>query len=164
MILLPVQAPAAAESTDVEDDNAPPRGSETALVVEDDPEVRDIVATMRDLGYRVLEAAGLSDAMALSASEGPRIELLVTDVVMPEISGPELADRLRLELPHLKVLFMSGYNDDDSLSDRMARAEAAFVRKPFSRLILARRAMRTAETARASAHPARRRRWPSARC
>lgn len=137
-MVLPVQALEPASADGVDAARIPPRGSERALVVEDDPEVREIVATMlRDLGYHVVEAERLSEAMAVTEAEGRQIHLLVTDVVMPDLSGPELADRIRRDVPDLKVLFMSGYNDDD-VSDQLARSDAAFVRKPFSQLTLAR--------------------------
>jgi two-component system cell cycle sensor histidine kinase/response regulator CckA len=138
-ILLPLQTMAPAHPVDPEHPAATPSGSETALVVEDDPAVREIVATMlRDLGYRALEAAGLADAMAAIQTEGRRIDLLVSDVMMPDLNGPELADRLRAEVNGLKVLFMSGYNDDDGLAVRLAMPGIAFIRKPFTRVALAR--------------------------
>jgi two-component system cell cycle sensor histidine kinase/response regulator CckA len=138
-ILLPLQPIAPAHPVDPEHPAAPPSGSETALVVEDDPAVREIVATMlRDLGYRALEAAGLAEAMAAIQTEGRRIDLLVSDVMMPDLNGPELADRLRAEVNGLKVLFMSGYNDDDGLAVRLAMPGIAFIRKPFTRVALAR--------------------------
>jgi CheY-like chemotaxis protein len=137
VMLLPVCGPDA--MTGASPPDAPPTGSETALVVEDDPAVRDIVATMlRDLGYRTKEASGLSEALAAVEAEAGRVDLLVSDMVMPDINGLDMADRLRREVPTLKVLFMSGFTDDDALAHRADRADQAFIRKPFSRAVLAR--------------------------
>lgn len=150
-IFLPIQQPDRAVPVDVEEPQAAPRGSEAALVVEDDPEVRDIVGTMlRDLGYDVVEAAGSADALSAVRASARRIQLLVADVMMPGATGPELAERLRHEVPGLKVLFMSGYNEDGT-AENVERAEAAFIRKPFTRLALARRVREVLDTGRAAA-------------
>jgi two-component system cell cycle sensor histidine kinase/response regulator CckA len=140
VILLPLQSASgtATEASDRQDLSL--AGSETALVVEDEPAVREIVATMlRDLGYRTLEASGLSDAIAVAvADEGP-IDILVSDMVMPDVDGAELARRLRQRLPALKVLFMSGYNDDEGPPGSEPSTAESFIRKPFTRLTLARK-------------------------
>jgi CheY-like chemotaxis protein len=132
VILLPIEQSAGAAGKQSDRHEQPSGGSETALVVEDDPAVREIVATMlRDLGYRTLEASGLTDAIAVSnADEG--IDFLVSDMVLPDIGGPELARRLHQQLPALKVLFMSGDTDDEALPTN-------FIRKPFTRAALARK-------------------------
>jgi PAS domain S-box-containing protein len=136
VILLPT-VDAVSADVPAEDSDAPPLGSETALVVEDDGAVREIVVQMlRDLGYRALEAAGLDDALAAMSNERGRIDLLVSDVVMPEISGFDLAQRIVREAPDMKVLFMSGYNDE-ALPEE-TDAQHATVRKPFTRQVLAR--------------------------
>ena len=133
-----------------------PTGSETALVVEDDPAVREIVATMlRDLGYRTLEASGLADAMAVTTVADDTIDILISDMVMPDAGGPELASRLRQRLPALKVLFMSGYTDEETQPgpDANANARAPFLRKPFTRLSLARKVREVLDAGPTSAGP-----------
>ena len=140
VILLPLENAVPATAHEADRQEPPPGGSETALVVEDDPAVREIVATMlRDLGYRTLEASGLSDAIAVTtAGDGP-IHILVSDMVLPEVGGTALAGRLREHLPALKVLFMSGDTDGESLPDH-------FIRKPFTRLALARKVREVLDT------------------
>jgi two-component system cell cycle sensor histidine kinase/response regulator CckA len=151
VILLPLQSASgtATEASDRQDLSL--AGSETALVVEDEPAVREIVATMlRDLGYRTLEASGLSDAIAVAvADEGP-IDILVSDMVMPDVDGAELARRLRQRLPALKVLFMSGYNDDEGPPGSEPSTAESFIRKPFTRLTLARKVREALHTQPAS--------------
>jgi CheY-like chemotaxis protein len=95
-----------------------PRGSETILAVEDDAYVREyVVMLLRDLGYRVLEAASAREALALLDDQAPP-ELLYTDVVLPGgISGPELADQARERLPALRVLYTSGYTATTAIPD-----------------------------------------------
>ena len=108
------------------------RGSETILLAEDEPAVRALVhEILTGLGYGVIGAANGADALELAASVG-RIELLVTDVVMPGVGGPELAERLAAERPGLRVLFMSGYTQN-AVSDRAALPPGHdFLPKPFS--------------------------------
>jgi signal transduction histidine kinase/CheY-like chemotaxis protein len=110
-----------------------PRGRETVLVVEDEADVRGITRTMLELhGYRVLEAGSGEEALEIyERQEGP-IQLLLTDVVMPGMSGPELAQQLtRLHLK-LKVLYMSGYTDDAILRYGVTELGTAFLQKPFT--------------------------------
>jgi two-component system cell cycle sensor histidine kinase/response regulator CckA len=112
------------------DGAALPAGAGTVLLVEDDEALRRVaVRILRRSGYRVLAAADTADALRLSLSEGDPIDLLVTDVVMPGMSGPELAARIEAARPGVKVLFMSGYPDD-----ALGRLEdgIGFIQKPFS--------------------------------
>ncbi|MBI5068093.1 MAG: DUF3365 domain-containing protein [Deltaproteobacteria bacterium] len=105
---------------------AAPRGSEAVLVVEDDAGVRHLaVAALSGLGYRVREADSPAAALALSDEEA-RVDLLLSDVVMPGMSGPELWQRLRSRAPGAAVLFMSGYPGQGSLGD------APLLQKPFA--------------------------------
>jgi two-component system, cell cycle sensor histidine kinase and response regulator CckA len=98
--------------------------SGTILVVDDQDVVRDVIRlSLESAGYRVLEAASPTDAIAL-AREADRIDLLVTDVVMPEMDAFELADRITCEVPDVRVLYTSGYTD--------AGAEGPFIQKPFT--------------------------------
>lgn len=96
----------------------------TVLVVDDQDVVRDIIRlTLEGAGYRVLDAASPNAAIDLVRDEGP-IDLLVTDVVMPEMDAFELADRIACEIPGIRILYTSGYTD--------AGAEGPFIQKPFT--------------------------------
>jgi len=103
---------------------------ETVLLVDDQDDVRGLLAEVLRLGaYRVLEAKNGVQALALAEAHSAAIDLLVTDIVMPGISGVQLADALRTRNENLKVLFMSGYAERDSL--RVLQAHEQFIPKPF---------------------------------
>jgi PAS domain S-box-containing protein len=108
------------------------RGSETILLVEDDGKVRKLVKQMLLLqGYKVLETAHASDAAAMAgAHEGP-IDLLLTDVVMPQMSGQELAGQIAALQPGIKIIFMSGYPGGSATMDGAFDSGASFLQKPF---------------------------------
>ena len=112
----------------------PPHGrGETVLLVEDEAPVRAVTfLLLESLGYRVLEAANAEQALLLIQSGQEKVDLLLTDVIMPGKSGVELADALRSRDPRLKVLFQSGYTRDVVLRDGVVKAETAFLKKPFS--------------------------------
>jgi two-component system, cell cycle sensor histidine kinase and response regulator CckA len=137
-----VALPAAQEIPSVEPgerprDAAPARGTETILLVEDEKSVRELAARiLQRHGYRVLAAANGHEALGLLARDQPHVDVLLTDVVMPEISGPDLADRVRMGRPELPVLFMSGYNEEAVLRDGVLVAGTAFLEKPFSPSVL----------------------------
>jgi len=116
------------------------RGSETILVVEDDPAVRPLVlGVLRSNGYRVLEASRGEEAVAACEQfEGP-VHLLLTDVIMPGMSGRELAERLLALHPVMKVLYVSGYTDGGIVHHGVLHADAAFLQKPFTADALARK-------------------------
>ena len=119
---------------------AVPHGTETVLVVEDEDAVRRIVKiALESTGYRVLEARSGPEALEAARTIGDGIHLVVTDVVMPEMSGRELVERLKQELPALKVLYMSGYTDDAVMRHGIVESGVAFLQKPFSPLALARK-------------------------
>jgi PAS domain S-box-containing protein len=108
-------------------------GSETVLVVEDDGDLREIVAeSLRDHGYRVLVGATGEEALRLVAQFLGEFDLLLTDVVMPEMSGKDLAGRLKAMYPAMRVLFMSGYTDDTFDRYELSLDEGAFIEKPFT--------------------------------
>ena len=115
-------------------------GSETVLVVEDEDAVRTVAReALRVRGYRVLDAPDGETALRLALDHGGAIDLLVTDVIMPGLSGRDLADRLRSVRPDLRVLFMSGYSDD-ALGERGALGPGMhYLQKPFASDALARR-------------------------
>ena len=108
-----------------------PHGHETILVAEDDESIRQLVAGfLRSHGYHVLTAADGSDAMEILQQHGSRVDLLLSDVVMPKMGGRELAQGLRRKMPGLKVVLVSGYAGDPK---RTSGLEASrFVQKPFS--------------------------------
>ena len=115
-------------------------GTETILLVEDDEVVRKLVREVLDNeGYRLLEAANGVAALSICAQYEERIHLLLTDVIMPEMSGRALADRLVPQHPEMKVLFMSGYTDDVIVHNRVLDAGTAFIQKPFALDVLARK-------------------------
>ena len=115
-------------------------GTETVLLVEDEPEVRRLVEKLLRLkGYRVLAAASPSEAIALSKREETVIELLLTDVIMPGMNGRELARVLAVDRPRMKVLYMSGYTDAAMSQQGILPPGTAFLSKPFTPEILARK-------------------------
>ncbi len=108
-------------------------GKETVLVVEDQAEVRKYAAAaLRVYGYQVVQAASADEALLLCERECERIDLILTDVVMPSMSGRELADRLKQRWPGIKVLFMSGHTDDTIVHHGVLENGAEFIQKPFS--------------------------------
>jgi len=108
-------------------------GWETVLVVEDQQSVRGFVQSLLKLnGYHVWEAADGIEALRICRQHPGEIQLLVTDVVMPGMSGRELAEQLAVEQPSIKVLYMSGYTDDTVVHAGVAQAGMAFLQKPFS--------------------------------
>jgi CheY-like chemotaxis protein len=106
-------------------------GSETVLLAEDDDAVRQFACqTLTTFGYRVLEARDGEEALALARQSAGVIHLLVTDIIMPRLTGPALAERLKNERPDTRVLFMSGYADSaTTLQDTELRR--SFLPKPF---------------------------------
>jgi CheY-like chemotaxis protein len=107
---------------------------ETILIVEDEERLRRMIERMfRQLGYRVASAGNASEALALDSDLLASVDLLVTDVVMPGASGPELAEQLRERWPSLPVLYLSGYNEDTSLGRQVEEGCSGFLGKPFNR-------------------------------
>jgi len=109
-----------------------PPGSETILLVEDDEQVRRLVATvLGKQGYHVLEAASGREALLICDRPDLPIHVLLTDVVMPAMSGRELAERLAVKRPEIKAIFMSGYTDDAVVHHGVSSASMAFIQKPL---------------------------------
>jgi len=110
-----------------------PRGSETVLLVEDEERVRAITLTvLKNNGYHVLVAKNGDDAVRVLSECKGKIDLLLTDVVMPEMNGSRLAELVKSRIPGIKVLFMSGFTDDAVVRHGLLTAESAFIQKPFT--------------------------------
>jgi PAS domain S-box-containing protein len=108
------------------------RGSETVMIVEDDQIVRGVArAALERLGYRVLQASNGAEALRLADQTPGRIDLLMTDVVMPGMNGRELAERLQTLRPDLKVLFASGYTENVVVHHGVVEAGVHFLAKPY---------------------------------
>jgi PAS domain S-box-containing protein len=109
------------------------RGTETILLVEDDDQVRAVaVGILSKSGYHVIEARNAHDALMHSAGYAGVIDLMLSDVVMPQMSGPELANQLAQTRPDMKVLCMSGYTDDSIVRHGVLKAHIAYLQKPIT--------------------------------
>jgi len=131
-----VYLPEARESGHDTDDGSAPGavldGCETILLVEDEDSVRELAREVLEArGYRILEAANGIEALRTAAAHQGRIDLLVTDVVMPRMGGGELAEKLAAMRPGVRVLFVSGYTDDSVIRHGVKERSSAFLQKPF---------------------------------
>jgi eukaryotic-like serine/threonine-protein kinase len=109
------------------------KGSGTILLVEDERLVRNSVRRLlKRMGFEVLAAEGAAEALALAHEHGDRISLVITDVLMPEVSGPELAAQLRQHLPHMRLMYMSGYTDGHLAAHGVLEDGVALLQKPFT--------------------------------
>jgi len=114
------------------------RGSATLLVVEDDADVRELTCQILEAcGHTVLRAASAEEALRVSAAHAGLIDLLLTDVVMPHLSGPRLAERLLAQRPGMRVLYISGYTDNAIVYHGALSTGTAFLPKPFTPASLA---------------------------
>jgi len=132
----------AVESGRLSDERAesgePARGTETILLVEDEQAVREVAQeVLKRRGYTVLSASDATEALRIARDNAGRIDVVLTDVVMPGMTGPQLVERLRAEQPNLPALFMSGYTSDSVLRNEVATGDASFLQKPFSTGVLA---------------------------
>jgi two-component system, cell cycle sensor histidine kinase and response regulator CckA len=109
------------------------RYSETILLVEDEEAVRKLLRRILErAGYTILDARDGAEALSISAARQEPIHLLLTDVVMPEMSGPALADQITILRPEIKVLYISGYMDNEILRQNVLNPGKPFLSKPFS--------------------------------
>lgn len=119
-----------------------PKGEESILLVEDEPAVRQIVTELLEQqGYTVYTAVNGEDALRLieSGDTPAKLDLLLTDIVMPRLTGTALADKVRGRFPELKIVFMSGYADESLAKQGTLEAGTAFIQKPFTLEVLARK-------------------------
>lgn len=139
-VYLPELTMAAAEPKRAAGETSLAAGSETILLVEDEDVVRGLARKILErAGYNVLEASRGAEAFRLCLERTEPIDLLLTDVVMPETSGKEVADRLTERYPGLKVLFMSGYTDETIVHQGVLDPNIEFIQKPFTPFTLARK-------------------------
>ncbi|HUX14629.1 MAG TPA: response regulator [Spirochaetia bacterium] len=108
------------------------RGSETIMIVEDEQPVRDLLnRILKGQGYRVVEAENAGEALLIAEELDGEIDLIVTDVVMPHLSGPKLVERLRADEPGLRVLLISGHPEELVLDTKLSQERLLFLQKPF---------------------------------
>ena len=109
------------------------RGSETVLLVEDEEMVRELAREiLQSSGYKVIAAANGEDAQRICNESLPKLDLIITDVVMPQMSGRELAENISLLRPGIRILYMSGYTDDAIVRHGVLDENMFFLQKPFS--------------------------------
>ena len=129
----------------------PARGRETILLVEDEPAVRGLVhETLQLHGYTVLEARHGIEALLTNVRYGGPIHMLLTDVVMPQMSGPEVAEKILAMRPEIKVLYMSGYPDHPVFDQGHVNRQAGFLQKPFTPPALAQKVREVLDSVKAA--------------
>ncbi len=116
------------------------KGNETILLVEDDDLVRDFAYNaLINLGYRVFEASNGKEALELIQKKNLRVDLLITDLIMPELNGKELAEKIKERFPSLPIIFISGYIDTHIIHNGVVKKDFNFIQKPFSIQTLAKK-------------------------
>jgi two-component system cell cycle sensor histidine kinase/response regulator CckA len=149
-VYLPRVPESAPSSRPAVTETAPPRGSETVLLVEDSDSLRAMIREVLEAsGYVVVEAGTADGSLAAVRERGPGIDLLLTDVIMPGLSGPDLAARLRATNPHARILYISGYTDEMIGSrGRGLGPGMQFLQKPFTFDALLRKVRESLDVAR----------------
>ena len=108
------------------------KGSETILVADDEASIRKLVRdTLEPLGYKILEASDGKEALEIFRRNEPQIDMLLTDVIMPKMTGKKLAEILLVEKPGFKVLYMSGYTDNVIVHQGILDEDIEFINKPL---------------------------------
>jgi CheY-like chemotaxis protein len=125
-----------------------PRGTETLLVVEDEPAVCHLANdVLENQGYTVLRAMNGQDALRVAREhKGPPIRLVITDVIMPQMGGKVMAEWLKSSYPDLKILFTSGYTDDAIMHHGVLEPGVAFLSKPYTPATLTRKVREMLDT------------------
>jgi PAS domain S-box-containing protein len=132
-LFLPLHEGAAATPTVRADVSSAAEGTETILLVEDEPGLRALARRILERqGYSVLASANGREALEAASTHGAPLHLVLTDVVMPEMNGRAMVERLRAERPELAVVYMSGYTDDDAVLRGALEPEASYIQKPFA--------------------------------
>jgi CheY-like chemotaxis protein len=137
-IYLPRVAEEAPVIEEIQGDNKLQQGIETILLVEDEEMVRSLSReVLENYGYTVIEARDGVDALTICNGNGNcKVDLLMTDIIMPNMGGLELAEKLIEKIPNLKILFTSGYTDDPAMQHNVIETTANFIQKPFTPKIL----------------------------
>ena len=139
-IYFPAVRQATLPTQELPDSDAPLHGSATILLVEDEASLRSLLTmVLQKFGYTVLAAQDSTEAIQVSAQHAGPIHLLVTDVVLPDLSGRQLAEQLASVRPAMPVLYMSGYTDDAIVRYGVLAGKTAFLQKPFTTMALARK-------------------------
>jgi signal transduction histidine kinase len=132
-VTIPLCTEAPADKKDVDPRASSLEGDELILVVEDEVAIRRLIEnTLLQHGYRVLSASDGAEALAMAQAEKARIDLVISDVVMPHLSGPKFVEQLRASRPEIAVIFMSGYAHEGSLTGESLESNAEILEKPFS--------------------------------
>jgi DNA-binding NtrC family response regulator len=132
-IYLPVALEAAEDRRTARGATQAVAATETILLVEDEHQVRNLTRAMLGRqGYRILDAGSAVEALTLARDTAVPIDLLLTDIVMPQMNGLELAKEIMAARPGIKVLFMSGYTDSAVVKQGILTAEMPFIKKPFT--------------------------------
>jgi PAS domain S-box-containing protein len=143
---------AALEPVGIKDTETLPAGSESILIVEDDPSVRELaVVILRNCGYQIQESNNAFEALRL-LKKNPGFDLVLTDVIMPQMSGKDLYDQIKSQLPGIKVLLMSGYTDDALAHHGVLDEGFFFLEKPFSPIKIARKVREVLDAQTATQH------------
>ena len=140
-VFFPIDSKGAApEKSKNDSDDFVSGGNETVLIVEDESVLREMARDiLKEFGYKVLEAATGKEALDIWRTSSKEIDLVLTDMVMPEgVSGVDLAECLLEDRPDLKVIFSSGYSSGEINDELLTRAQAAFLQKPYTHAILGR--------------------------
>jgi two-component system, cell cycle sensor histidine kinase and response regulator CckA len=132
-VYFPLAPDGSAEAGDPSEARPEPDGSGTVLLVEDEDAIRELVRELLEQwGFAVLQAAHGGEALDVAAAHVGPIDLVLTDVVMPQMGGPEMVARLEASRPGLRVLFMSGYTNDRVLRQGVREGSTPFLQKPFT--------------------------------
>jgi len=127
------QAISASEFLEAAENKPMEQGTQTILVVEDEEMVRGLICeVLRREGYRVVACGDAAEGIEASRRHGPGIDLLLTDVLMPGMNGPEMASRIQEAFPRLRVVFMSGYSEQALARQAQVTASFEYLQKPFT--------------------------------